>query len=215
MVVHRHAGRIDVSSPLVLDTRPLGRRAGSMRPVARTVDLVDRIGLDLIAVPAGGTLDLDLKMESVVEGVLVTGTVTGLAQGECSRCLEPLSEEVSVGLTELYAYPLSTTETTTGDDEVRSVVDDHVDLTEAVTDAIVLELPLQPVCREDCLGLCAECGERLAVLEPGHAHEMMDPRWAALAARLEAASTTTESIEAPTRTPSGAEDGAAPRVEEM
>jgi len=89
----------------------------------------------------------------------------------------------------LYAYPDSATERTTESDEVRRVTDDLIDLTEAVTDAVALELPLQPLCAEDCAGLCAECGVRLAVAEPGHGHETIDPRWAALSAKFDGFST--------------------------
>lgn len=179
----------NAAAALVLDTRELGRRPGAMRPVARTVDAPARIGLDLIAVPASGELELDLRMESVVEGVLVTGTVSAQAEGECSRCLQPLQEPMQVHLTELYAYPDSATDQTTESDEIRRVTNDLIDLTEAITDAVVLELPLQPLCTDDCAGLCAECGVRLAIAGPGHGHETMDPRWAALAAKLDAAST--------------------------
>lgn len=184
MAVNRHAGRLDAAAPLVLDTRELGRRPGSMRQVRRTVTAPRRIGVDLVAVPEGGELDLDLRMESVVEGVLVSGEVIAGAVGECSRCLEPLWEDVAVHLTELYAYPRSTTVATTESDEVRRVEDDLVDLEEAVTDALVLELPLQPLCTADCAGLCPECGERLAVAGPDHRHDIMDLRWAALAAKF-------------------------------
>jgi len=180
----RRVTQLDPSAPLVLDTRELGRRPGSMRIVQRTVPAPSRTGLDLIAVPKGGQLQLDLRMESVVEGVLVSGTVTGRAAGECSRCLQPLEEPVQVELTELYAYPDSATEQTTEEDEIRRVDGEMVDLSAAITDAIGLELPLQPVCAEDCAGLCAECGIRLAIAEPGHGHETIDPRWAALSAKF-------------------------------
>ncbi len=211
VAAHRQVGRVDTSSPLVLDTRELGRRPGSMRPVHRTADVRRRMGVDLVAVPAGGELELDLRMESVVEGVLVTGTADGVATGECSRCLEPLELDVTVHLTELYAYPTSTTEATSEHDEVRHVVDDHIDLTEALTDAVVLELPLRPLCGEECPGLCPDCGERLAVLEPGHRHETMDPRWAALAAKLEGPDAISDPTEPTHRS---TDNGAAPDLEE-
>lgn len=191
---HRHAarrrygGQLDASAPLVLDTRELGRRPGSMRTVQRSVLAPSRTGLDLIAVPQGGELWLDLRMESVVEGVLVSGFVTAQACGECSRCLQPLTQSVEIALTELYAYPDSATEQTTEQDEVRRVLADLIDLTEAVTDAIALELPLQPLCTGDCTGLCAECGVRLAIADPGHGHETIDPRWAALSAKFDGTS---------------------------
>jgi len=193
---NRHPGRLDAAAPLVLDTRELGRRPGSMRAVNRAAITPHRIGLDLIAVPDGGGLSLELRMESVMEGVLITGTVSAEAVGECSRCLEPLREAVHVALTELYAYPNSATEATTDDDEVRHVVHDLVDLTDAITDAVGLELPLQPLCSPDCPGLCAECGARLAVVGSQHGHETMDPRWAALSVKFGPTAATADAASA-------------------
>ncbi|UVF80852.1 YceD family protein [Gordonia mangrovi] len=168
------------SDPFVLDVRSLGRRAGSMSEVHRTVIAPERLGLDMVAIPADSEVDLDLRLEAVTEGVLVTGTVSGETEGQCSRCLEPIDDTVTVFLTELFAYPDSATEQTTDADDVHRVVDDRLDLEQSIIDAIALELPMSPLCSEDCEGLCPECGVRLAVAEPGHAHEQIDPRWAAL-----------------------------------
>ncbi|MGW0040541.1 YceD family protein [Rhodococcus sp. NPDC003348] len=168
----------------MLDTRKLGRRPGSMTTLTRTLPAPARIGLDLIAVPEGADVELDLRLESVSEGVLVTGTVRAATKGECSRCLEPFDGELYLYLTELFAYPDSVTEETTEEDEVYRIVDDLIDLEPVVVDAAGLELPLQPLCSEDCQGLCPECGIRLAIAESGHGHEILDPRWAALAGKL-------------------------------
>ncbi|RPA12601.1 DUF177 domain-containing protein [Gordonia sp. OPL2] len=176
-----------VRDPFVLDVRSLGRRPGTMSEVHRTVVAPDRIGLDMIGIPAGSDVDLDLRLESVSEGVLVTGTVSGETEGQCSRCLEPIDGTVTVFLTELFAYPDSATEQTTDAEDVHRVVDDHLDLEQPIIDAVALELPMSPLCSEDCEGLCPECGVRLAVAEPGHAHEIIDPRWAALRDKFGAA----------------------------
>lgn len=159
----------------------LGRRPGSMLPVQRTFATPTRIGLDLIAIPEGGEVDLDLRVESVSEGVLVTGTVSGDLTGECVRCLEPLTGHIDTTITELFAYPDSETEATTEEDEIPRVVDGMVDLEQTVIDAVVPELTSSPVCREDCAGLCPDCGIAMATAEPGHHHDNIDPRWAKLA----------------------------------
>ncbi len=175
-----HAGA-DRRSPLTLDVSSLGRRPGAMQEVRQTVPSPARIGLDLIAIEAGAQLDLDLRLESVSEGVLVSGTVHGPTRGECSRCLEPVTGEVEIALTELFAYPDSLTESTTEDDEVGHVVDSCVDLEQPITDAVGLALPFAPMCREDCPGLCPVCGVALTGAGPDHSHEQIDPRWAKLA----------------------------------
>ncbi|GAA5084111.1 YceD family protein [Nocardia iowensis] len=175
------AARREPDAAFVLDVRSLGRRPGTMREVHRTVSTVTRIGLDLVGVPVGADVVLDLQQQAVSEGVLVTGTVTAPIEGECSRCLEPFTDEVNVRITELFAYPDSTTEQTTDDDDSYRMVDDTIDLEPVIIDVIGIELPLQPLCTPDCAGLCAECGVRMAIAGSDHSHEILDPRWAGLA----------------------------------
>lgn len=170
--------------PLTLNVARLGRRPGAMFSVRDTVSSPSRIGLDLIAIERGAPLELDLQVESVSEGVLVTGTLAAPTAGECARCLTALRDRVEVALTELFAYPDSLTDATTDDDEVGRVVDETVDLEQPIIDAVGLELPLSPVCRIDCPGLCAHCGVPLATAEPGHHHDQIDPRWAKLTEML-------------------------------
>lgn len=174
------AAKPDPRSPLVFDVSRLGRRPGAMQTVQETVPSPSRIGLDLIAIEPGAPLDLDLRLESVSEGVLVSGTVHGPTRGECSRCLGPVNGDVEIALTELFAYPDSLTENTTEEDEVGHVIDHTVDLEQPIVDAVGLALPFVPVCAEDCPGLCPQCGVALATAEPGHHHDQIDPRWAKL-----------------------------------
>ncbi len=203
--------RLDPRKPLVLDTRELGRRPGSMRTLRRTVPAPERLGVDLIGVPPGADLDLDLRLESVVEGVLVSGTATVPLSGECGRCLEAVSDELTVDLQELYSYDGdgggrhargATPERDASDDETARMEGDLLDLEPVLRDAVVLALPLTPLCREDCSGLCAECGERLDDLPEDHAHDAPDPRWAALQSAFDAPSgtRTTETSTAPSST---------------
>lgn len=104
--------------------------------------------------------------------------------GECSRCLDELTDSIEVDVAELFAYPDSATDRTTESDELPRLVEDRIDVEPVVRDAIVLALPLAPLCTGDCPGLCAECGGRRADLGPDHRHETLDPRWAALRERL-------------------------------
>ena len=172
--------RLDPRSPLVLDTRELGRRAGSMRTVRLPAPAPADLGVELIAVPAGSEIDLDLRLESVMEGVLVSGTAAVELTGECGRCLEPVAEMMTVPIQELFAYPDSSTDQTADEDETARMEGDFLDLEPTLRDAVVLALPLTPLCREDCAGLCAECGERLDDLPSDHAHDAPDARWSAL-----------------------------------
>jgi uncharacterized protein len=176
--------RLDPRLPLVLTVRELGRRPGSMRAVRRAVPAPADIGGELVRVSEGGPVELGLRMEAVVEGVLVSGTVTAPVSGECGRCLDPFTGTISVDVQELFAYPDSATDDTADADEVRRLVGDLLDLEPVVRDALVLALPLSPVCRDDCRGLCPTCGLRWDDLPADHTHETFDPRWAALAERF-------------------------------
>jgi uncharacterized protein len=182
----KHGSRSGRRSPFVLDVSRLGLRPGSMITFHETVPAPSRIGIELIAIPEGAPVELDLRLESVSEGVLVSGTLSAPTTGECSRCLTAVTGDVEIDLTELFAYPDSATEATIDDDdEVGRVVDDTVDLEQPIIDAVGMTLPFSPVCRDDCPGLCPECGVALADFagdaEP-HRHDVIDPRWAKLAA---------------------------------
>jgi uncharacterized protein len=186
---------------LVFDLRSLSRQAGSARAETRIAQAPADMRLELAGVPEGSDVELNLKFEAVTEGVLVTGTATAQVSGECARCLGPVAATVTVSLLELYFYhddprhrperrktdKHNRTENKTedepeqDDEEDRFLDGDLLDLEPAFRDAVVLALPMSPLCREDCPGLCIECGVPLAEAGPGHTHEAdPDPRWAGL-----------------------------------
>jgi uncharacterized protein len=152
--------------------------------VSRTVPAPADLGIEVLGVAEGSPVELDLRLEAVMEGVLVTGTARAALEGECARCLEPITDDVEVRFQELFVY----------DDldvdpdeelEVSTLQDDLVDLEPLLRDAVVLALPFQPLCQDDCPGLCPDCGARL-VDHADHAHDApVDPRWSALAALAE------------------------------
>src|SRR3954469_16635242 len=176
--------RRPAANPWRVDLRELGRRAGSLRELERTVPAPAGWKVELIGVPEGAQVRLRLRLESVMEGVLVSGEVEAPVVGSCARCLEPIEDTLDLDVQELFAYEGSTTEATSDEDEVRLVEGERIDLEPVVRDAVVLSLPLAPVCDEDCAGLCAECGQRWDDLPDDHSHEQLDPRWAGLAAKL-------------------------------
>jgi uncharacterized protein len=193
--------RLDPRQPLVLDTRELGRRPGSMRELRRTVPAPGDLGIDLIGVPTGADVELDLRLEAVMEGVLVSGTATVPLAGECGRCLEAVSDELAVDLQELYSYDSGDGRTPRGhaperdrseEDDTARMEGDLLDLEPVLRDAVVLALPLTPLCRQDCSGLCAECGGRLDDLPADHQHDAPDPRWAGLAGLLDPGETLSD-----------------------
>jgi len=172
----------------VIDTRDLRRTPGSMQQVDRRIEAPEELGTDIVAVPAGSPVELELRLESVSEGVLVSGSARATASGACVRCLEPVYLPVEVDIQELFAYADRAAHhhevgADSDEAEVRELVDDLIDLQPVLRDAVVPALPFQPVCRADCPGLCSECGAALAD-DPDHRHDVLDPRWAALGGLL-------------------------------
>lgn len=132
-----------------------------------------RWGEGLVSVAEGAPIDIDVRLESVHEGILASGTIETEYAGICGRCLTDIAERVEVEFQELFAYP--------GEEATDfEVQDDHVDLETLVRDATVLALPFQPVCQPDCPGLDPVTGERLAVNTGSEPRASLDPRWAAL-----------------------------------
>lgn len=173
-------GALDRNSPLVFSTRDLGRSPGSMETLNEQVPAPADVGNALIGIRGGSELDLDLRLEAVHEGILVSGTATAQIAGECGRCLDPIEYDYEADIQELFYYEGS--EEFEDDDDVDQywVVGDLIDIDPVLRSAVVTALPFQPVCKDDCLGLCNECGINLND-EPEHHHEVLDPRWAALA----------------------------------
>jgi pantetheine-phosphate adenylyltransferase len=173
---------------LVFDMRTLGRQAGSAKTQQLTVPAPDDMRLELARVPVGADLHLDVRFEAVTEGVLVTGSATAPLAGECARCLTPLATVVSASFRELYLYQRDKhdkherfDQNDEQDEEELYLDGDLLDLEPVLRDAVVLALPMSPLCREDCPGLCVECGVPLADAGPGHKHDdAPDPRWAGL-----------------------------------
>jgi uncharacterized metal-binding protein YceD (DUF177 family) len=182
--------RRSAANPWRIELRELGRRAGSMQELERTVPAPEGFRVELIGVPAGAPVQLHLRLEAVMEGVLVSGTVEAPLVGQCARCLEDIEDTISLPVQELFAYEGSTTEATSEEDEVRRIDGDYLDLEPLVRDSVVLTLPLAPVCTEDCAGLCVDCGQRLDDLPADHHHDIVDARWAGLAQKFGTATTS-------------------------
>lgn len=153
-----------------LNVHDLMHKPGQMRVHRLELDVPEAMGNGIAAIPVGEEMDVDLRLESVHEGILATGEVFSEAKAECSRCLDPVIIPVEVDFQELFAYSLS-------NEDDFAIEDENIDLEQVILDAVVLSLPFQPICKKDCLGLCADCGERLAD-NPHHVHEAaVDPRW--------------------------------------
>ncbi|CAB4632050.1 unannotated protein [freshwater metagenome] len=160
-------------SNFLVPVNDLTRRPGQMSELEIDIDVLTEMGKGAATIPVGEVIELNLRLESVHEGILATGEVDTTAKSDCSRCLEPLRLEIKVDFQELFAYSLE-------QEDDFLVQDEKIDLEQAITDAVVLSLPFNPVCSEDCLGLCSECGVKMAE-DPDHVHQaQIDSRWSEL-----------------------------------
>ncbi len=182
-------------NPFILNIHELSRRAGEMKEYELDIEAPERIGVPLIGVPQGGVIEADIRVESVTEGVLLSADIYAVAHGECIRCLDPVEEIVERKIQELYRYePTNDRGRKKRSDEVDIDLEDEdelqmdgdlMNLEIPIIDAIILALPVNPLCDEECMGLCPQCGEKWETLPDGHEHEEVDARWAGLAPLLD------------------------------
>ena len=179
------------------NTHELPRRAGEMKEYQLDLEILEPVGVPLVAVPAGDVIEVDMRLESVAEGILLSADLYAIAKGECIRCLDPVEITVERKIQELYRYEPTndkggkrkkhSSRTDNSDEIDLDAVDElwldgnEMNLEIPIRDAVVLDLPVNPLCSDECLGLCPDCGEKWEKLPEGHAHEVIDARWAGLA----------------------------------
>lgn len=157
-------------SPLILDVHELLEAPGILHPIVFDAP-VPELAAGLVVVP--GDVHFDLTLEAIDGGVLVRGAFSGDAAGQCRRCLKPLTQSFDLQGSELYRPPTDVWE------EGYAIKDATVDLEPMARDTIALNLPLSPLCREDCAGLCSRCGADLNE-GPCDCGEEVDERWSVL-----------------------------------
>lgn len=177
-------------SDLAVDILDLPQQAGSFKDLSLTVPAPAGLGTEMIAARVGSPLRLEVSLTTTEDGVLVRGRAQVELAGQCVRCLRDLAEERTVTFDELYlTEQAAARQAAEGDEEAEDLFrlgETTLDVEPALRDALVLDLPFQPLCRLDCRGLCPECGERLDDLPADHHHEQRDPRWSVLASLLPA-----------------------------
>ena len=155
-----------------IDVRDLLECPGSSKTV-RIEEPVPGLSTVLVEVPQDEPLQGDLMLESVVEGIYVTGSVAGHMAFTCARCLMPFERDFDIAMRELFVREPGP------EDDYALEPDLHLDPEPLVRDAVVLAMPFSPLCRPDCLGLCERCGGDRNLGECT-CTEQVDPRWAVL-----------------------------------
>ncbi len=185
-----------------IDVSRLPRSPGSMLEVSKPIPAPADLSVAMARVVPGSMIDVDLTLESVVEGIWMNGTADVEVSAECSRCLDPIEWSETVEVEQLFVYPATDASGAVvgasfgdepdggdgdgeGDEAEPEVREDTIDIEGPLRDAVVLSLPMAPLCSPDCGGICAQCGERLESIDAPHDHPSTDPRWAGLEALLE------------------------------
>ncbi len=183
------------TNPFILNTHDLPRRAGEMKEYELDIEAPVRIGVPLIGIPEGDIIEADVRLESVTEGVLLSAEIYAVALGECIRCLDPVKQVIDRKIQELYRYEPTNEKgrkkrrededvDLDAEDELQ-MEGDQMNLEMPIIDAIILALSVNPLCDEECMGLCPDCGEKWESLPDDHRHEVVDARWSGLASLLE------------------------------
>jgi uncharacterized protein len=161
-----------VKNPLLVNALELLRRPGSSKQFTFPAD-PSMIEIESSVIVPDSTIDVDLTVESLTDGVVVNGSIRAAFQGECRRCLRPLEGFIDVEVHELYQVQVT-------DPDAFPIEGDQINLVPMVRETVLLELPEAPVCRPDCAGLCPQCGIDLNTGTCDCVSESIDPRWAVL-----------------------------------
>ncbi len=160
----RSALQVDIVGP---------RRKTGVVGAVHTSLVIDGLEISTSRVRSG-RVDVDLSLESVAEGIMVSGRIAATTDGDCRRCLEPVSGEIDLSIREI--FELHPTE-----GETWPMADDHIDLEPMVRESVLLALPLTLLCDDECLGPQPDRFPTLAAGDgSAEAEPPVDPRWAAL-----------------------------------
>ncbi|HRY10257.1 MAG: DUF177 domain-containing protein [Actinobacteria bacterium] len=169
------------SAPFVVDVRLLIGKPGAYQRVDLTEPAGAGVSTPVVVVAVDCPVTAHVMLESVREGILVTGDAVATGDAVCSRCLDPVRVPLRADLQELYAWTEAEAEVDDLGERGPHLDGELLDLRPAIRDGLILDMPAAPLCDPDCPGLCAQCGARLAD-DPDHHHDTTDPRWAALSA---------------------------------
>ena len=164
----------------------LGEPAGATRAVPLR-DHYLTLGPD---VELAGPLNGRLRLQRTNRGILVSGQATAPVRRTCARCLDAFVEDASITVSEEFVPSVDPESGAELDPETAGegvqVLNEHheMDLGPVLHDEFALTEPMHPLCRPDCPGICAECGQRLDERHVAHSQDEIDPRLAGLAALL-------------------------------
>lgn len=191
-------------SPWAIPVAQIASRAGQSKTIDADFPAPSGIGDDIVGIKEGTPVHVRGQFDSIVDGLIFTGRIVAPFVSECTRCLKPIDKDWPVDVTVFFPYESAAHDTGRGGkgEEVEVIAGEDesedtypllengafADIEALIRDTLVESLPLQPLCKPDCKGLCSQCGADLNE-EPDHHHDIADIRFAgleALKAQLEA-----------------------------
>ncbi|MHB1712787.1 MAG: YceD family protein [Acidimicrobiales bacterium] len=170
-----------MSQPFIVHAASLRKVAGTIRREVRS-GVIQGLGTVSVVVPEGAEVEARVTLSSYPGGIMATGRVSAPWQGECRRCGGVITGAVEAEVCERFVIRASGSGVGADgamEDDAYVVAEDVLDLEPLARDAVLLELPLAPLCAEDCRGLCPRCGVDLN-LEACSCKPEPDPRWSDL-----------------------------------
>ena len=158
--------------PLLVNVAELLRRPGTDKPLEAQVSATE-LGIEDVRLTPESPVRVAVKLESLSDGIVVTGHVEAPWHDTCRRCLVPLEGTAVAPVDELYQQRVLT-------DEAFPIEADQIDLAPMARELVVLELPLAPLCADDCRGICPTCGVNRNEQDCACAPPPADDRWSAL-----------------------------------
>jgi uncharacterized protein len=117
-----------------------------------------------------------VRVSRTPQGLLVQVKMNANTQAECVRCLENFAQPLQVDFSELFAFD----KRHVSESGLILPENGYLNLAPLLREYMLLEVPINPLCRPDCQGLCPECGGNLNLKDCGHSQPPADPRWGAL-----------------------------------
>jgi len=182
-------------SPWAVSVAQVASRPGQSKEIDETFPAPSGIGDEIVGVDEGADVSVTGSFDSIVDGLVLTARINAPVHAECTRCLKPIKRDWTVNVTSFFPYEDASTNSNgkSRDDEGNIIAGEDesedtypllgggawADLEALLRDTLVEELPLQPLCKPDCKGLCSQCGVDLNE-HPDHHHDVTDIRFAAL-----------------------------------
>jgi len=167
--------------PFIVNVSAIRRVPGARRAEQRQ-GRIQGLGVTGSSVAPNASVGIDAVLEVIDGGIVVIGTVKALWVGECRRCLGDVGGDLEIDVREIYEPRTAGEEAASieAEEDTYPLLGDQLDLMPLARDAILLSLPLAPLCRQDCAGLCQTCGKNRNEGPCGCLPEDSDDRWATL-----------------------------------